>query len=267
MFVTDRRHHDTTPVLCVRHRSPSPWYNVSIFNVTVCRHYDTTLVLCVRHTSLSPWYNVSIVWTSQYAVTMIQASIFNVTVCRHYDITSAIFVSQGVYMIQRPLCLYVTVCRYFGITYALFERHGLPSPWHKPVTVFAIMIQRSQCMYVAVYRQYDTTPVLFVRHSMSLPCFFVTPCRSMVQRQYCVIVTVSRPHDINEATWRSGLSDSHQFGPDQDSRCFLDQEHLTSLIWNKFERDFTYELKMMTFISSKFSLYIKSKTISCDQLL
>ena len=52
-------------------------------------------------------------------------------------------------------------------------------------------------MYAAVYRHYDTTPVLFVRHSMSLPCFFVTPCRPMVQRQYCVIVTVSRPHDIN----------------------------------------------------------------------
>ena len=175
---------------------------------------------------------------------MIQASIFNVTVCRHYDITSAIFVSQGVYMIQRPLCLYVTVCRYFGITYALFDRHGLPSPWHKASHSF---------------RNYDTAFAMYVRrsipsvwynasivccHSMSLPCFFVTSCRPMVQRQYCVIVTVSRPHDINEATWRSGLSDSHQFGPDQDSRCFLDQEHLTSLIWNKFERDFTYELRM-----------------------
>ena len=59
------------------------------------------------------------------------------------------------------------------------------------------MIQRQRCLYVTV-----------CRHRVSS---FL--CRPIVQREHCVIVTVYRPHDTNEATLRSGVSDSHKFEP------------------------------------------------------
>jgi len=119
----------------------------------------------------------------------------------------------------------VTVFCHYYTTSALFGYRSIPSLWYNARVVYTshyvvIMIRRQRCLYVTV-----------CRHRVSS---FLS--RHIVQREYCVIVTVHRPHDTYEATLRSGISDSHKFEPHKApvaSLIVLSVPHsMSSLLYN-----------------------------------